>query len=81
MVTSGIKAFRKAWRQRRRGDPEQRAVIAPPCLLYSMDLTVLYLALAVADGGPEAKERAPALDHRHLRLHARRLSDHDGHPG
>ena len=29
--------------------------------------------------GPPADQRPAALDHRHLRLHGRRLPDHDGH--
>jgi DHA2 family multidrug resistance protein-like MFS transporter len=49
------------------------AVIALPCLLYSMDLTVLNLAVPHADARPEADLLATALDRRHLRLPRRRL--------
>ena len=56
------------------------AVIALPCLLYSMDLTVLNLAMPHLSA--DLRPRAPtAVDHRHLRLHGRRLADHDGHAG
>ena len=54
------------------------AVIALPCMLYSMDLTVLNLAVPQlsADLKPSAA-RAP-LDRRYLRLSGRRLVDPDG---
>ena len=56
-------------------------VIALACVLYVMDLTVLHLAVPAISAGPAADQRAAALDHRHLRLHGRRLADHDGHAG
>ena len=44
------------------------AVIALPCLLYSMDLTVLELGSALIQRRPEPAELAAALDRRRLRI-------------
>ena len=55
------------------------AVIALPCVLYSMDLTVLNLAVPHLSADLKPDERSAAVDHRHLRLPGRRLADHDGH--
>jgi len=56
-------------------------VLALPCLLYSMDLTVLYIGGAEAERRPAPEQRSAALDHRHLRLHARRPAPDDGSLG
>ena len=56
------------------------AVIALPCLLYSMDLTVLYLAVPSLTAELEPSSAEP-LDHRHLRLLPGGFSDHHGHAG
>ena len=55
------------------------AVIALPCLLYSMDLTVLNLAVPSLSADLKPSAAAAALDRRHLRLPGRRVADHDGH--
>ena len=48
------------------------AVIALPCLVYAMDLTVLNLALPALSADLRPSEPAAAVDRRHLRLHGRR---------
>ena len=55
------------------------AVLALACLLYAMDLTVLHLAVPAlsADLQPSS---ACAVDHRHLRVHGRRVPGHHGDP-
>ncbi len=55
------------------------AVIALPCLLYSMDLTVLNLAVPAITADLEPERHTAPLDRRHLRLHDRRRADHHGH--
>ena len=55
------------------------AVIALPCLLYAMDLTVLTLAVPSLTRGPAPERDGAAVDRRHLRLPRRGLPDHDGH--
>ena len=54
------------------------AVIALPCLLYAMDLTVLTLAVPSLSADLQPEQHRAALDRRHLRLPRRRLPDHDG---
>ena len=56
------------------------AVIALPCLLYSMDLTVLFLAVPQLSEDLDPSSAEP-VDLGHLRLPAGRPADHDGDPG
>ena len=57
------------------------AVLALPTLLVSIDVSVMLLALPHISRRPGRHEHPAALDHGHLRLHARRLHDHHGQPG
>ena len=68
----GTRAGRREW--------AGLAVIALPCLLCSMDLTVLNLAVAPDQRGPAAEQRPAAVDRRHLRVPGRRVAGHHGHP-
>ena len=52
--------------------------MALPCLLYSMDLTVLHLAVPKLTADLRPSSVAASLDHRHLRVLRRGFADHDG---
>ena len=55
------------------------AAIALPCLLYSMDLTVLNLAIPHITRGSQAERDAAVMDCRYLRLHGGGRAHHHGH--
>ena len=57
------------------------AVIALPCVVYAMDLTVLNLAVPKLSEDLQPSNCATALDRRHLRLLCRRVPDHHGDAG
>ena len=55
------------------------AVIALPCVLYSMDLTVLYLAVPHRSRRISDLEHGALVDHGHLRVLPGGVPHHDGH--
>ncbi len=54
------------------------AVLALSALMLSVDISVLFLALPHLSAD---QHHAAVVDLRHLRLHDRRVSRHDGHVG
>ena len=70
MAHAGPKASRRDW--------IGLAVIAIPCLIYSMDLTVLYLAVPQITADLKPSSSRAAVDRRHLRLHGCRRAGDDG---
>src|SRR6266704_2131416 len=57
------------------------AVLALPCLLYAMDLSVLNLAVPALSADLRPSSTQLLWIGGHLRVHRRRVAGHHGHPG